>query len=75
MWHFGKDGKFEYTNNGFSLTWGYGREILRIYTKSFNGKKVMRKEHQEYPNKPWDKAIEEKLNASNSGVGFVHMEG
>jgi len=31
LWHFGKDGKFEY-KKGFCLTWGYGRELLRLYT-------------------------------------------
>jgi hypothetical protein len=61
MWHFGKDGKFEY-KNGFALTWGYGRELLRIYTKSINGKKQLRKEKQEYPNKSHEEAFKQKLN-------------
>jgi len=38
MWHFGRDGAYEY-KNGFSLTWGYGREVLRCYSKSLKGKK------------------------------------
>jgi len=60
MWHFGEDGKFEY-KKGYSLTWGYGREVLRIYTKSINDKKGLRKEKQEYPNKSHEEAFEKKL--------------
>ena len=59
MWHFGKDGKFEY-KNGSALTWGYGREVLRSYSKTINGKKARRNEKQEYPNKSQD-AFREKL--------------
>ena len=60
MWHFGKDGKFEY-KNGSSLTWGYGREVLRSYSKMINGKKTRRNEKQEYPNKNHEDAFREKL--------------
>jgi len=60
MWHFGKDGKFEY-KNGSSLTWGYGREVLRSYSKTINGKKFRRDEKQEYPNKSHEDAFNEKL--------------
>jgi hypothetical protein len=61
MWHFGHDGKFEY-KNGFSLTWGYGREVLRSYTKSIKDKKGLRKEKQEYPNKTHEEAFKEKFS-------------
>jgi hypothetical protein len=61
MWHFGKDGKFEY-NNGFSLTWGYGREVLRSYPKVINGEKVLRNEKQEYPNKTHEEIFREMLS-------------
>jgi len=60
MWHFGKDGKFEY-KNGSALTWGYGREVLRSYSKTINGKKARRNEKQEYPNKNHEDAFKEKL--------------
>jgi len=60
MWHFGKDRKFEY-KNGSSLTWGYGREVLRSYPKTINGKKFRRDEKQEYPNKSHEDAFNEKL--------------
>jgi hypothetical protein len=60
MWHFGKDGNFEFVN-GSCLTWGYGREVLRSYPKSIKNKKGQRKEKQEYPNKTNEEAFKEKL--------------
>jgi len=60
MWHFGRDKKYEYKKNGYSLTWGYGREVLRIYTKSLHGQQVERKDLQEYPNKSFADAFHEK---------------
>ena len=57
MWHFGKDGRFEYCKKGYSLTWGHGREVLRIYTKSLQGQQIERREIQEYPNKTFEDAI------------------
>jgi hypothetical protein len=68
MWHFGRDKKFEYTN-GFSLTWGYGREVLRLYTRSIKGQQVERKDHQEYPNKPFLEAVNRKRYLEISQVG------
>jgi hypothetical protein len=60
MWHFGKDGRFEYSKKGYSLTWGYGREVLRIYTKSLQGQQIERRDMQEYPNSPFEVALYEK---------------
>ena len=60
MWHFGRDKKYEYCREGYSLTWGYGREVLRAYTKSIKNQQVERKERQEYPNKPVMAAINQK---------------
>ena len=34
---------------------------MRIYTKDLNGATRIRKERQEYPNKRFDEAIDEKL--------------
>jgi hypothetical protein len=70
MWHFGKDGKFEY-KNGFSLTWGYGREVLRSYPKMVNGKKVPRNEKQEYPNKNHEDAFKDKLDNSHRATEII----
>jgi hypothetical protein len=62
MWHFGKD-KFanEYPAKGYALTWGHGREVLRTYIKRLNSKNVERKERQEYPKKPLENALDEKM--------------
>jgi len=72
MWHFAKDGKFEY-KNGFSLTWGFGREVLRAYTKSLNGKKL-RNEKQEYPNKTQEDAFKDKLDNNDGNKKDNHNE-
>jgi hypothetical protein len=45
------------------MTWEDGGDALfRIYTKSMNGKTIIRKERQEYPNVPFEEAMEEKLS-------------
>jgi hypothetical protein len=62
LWHFGRDTKFEY-KHGFCLTWGYGREVLRIYTKSLKGIKGLRNERQERPNKTNEEAFKEKIKS------------
>jgi hypothetical protein len=66
MWHFGKD-KFanEYPAKGYALTWGHGREVLRTYIKKLNDKEIKREEHQEYPNKSLQEALDEKHNCDN----------
>jgi hypothetical protein len=66
MWHFGRDKKCEYKKDGYSLTWGYGREVLRIYTKSIKGQEVERRDRQEYPNKSFADAVKEKGTDCNS---------
>lgn len=60
MWHFGRDRNYEYKKDGYSLTWGYGREVLRIYTRLIQGQKVQRSDSQEYPNKTFAAAVKEK---------------
>lgn len=72
MWHFGADGKKEYGGEKFEVTFADAQEVLtRIYAKQMkDGKKRIRLERQEYPNKSLADAIEEKLN-SNNGV-FDH---
>ncbi len=62
LWHFGKDGKFEY-KKGFCFTWGYGRQLIRLYTKTLKGKKGLRKERQESPNKTNEEAFRQSRNA------------
>jgi hypothetical protein len=62
MWHFGTDSPSEYTGEKFEITWEDGQNtLMRIYTKNLNGVTKIRREHQEYPNKRFDEAIDEKL--------------
>jgi hypothetical protein len=62
MWHFGSDSPSEFAGDKFEVTWYDGQNALfRIYTKDLNGVTKIRKEHQEYPNKRFDEAIDEKL--------------
>jgi hypothetical protein len=62
MWHFGVDQSSEYAGKKFEKTWEDGENaMLRIYSKAMNGKTVIRKERQEYPNVAFEQAMEEKL--------------
>ena len=62
MWHFGSDSPIEYTDEKFEVAWEDGQNaLLRIYTKDLNGVTRVRRERQEYPNKRFDDAINEKL--------------
>ena len=64
MWHFGRDGKTEYSGDGFSVTFGHTRDTLvRIYTKSKNNGKVLRLEIQQTPNKTLFDAIQDKIHS------------
>jgi hypothetical protein len=62
MWHCGKDSPNEYTGEKFECTWEQGKNaLIRMYTKDLkDGKGIrIRTEHQEYPNKRFDIAVEE----------------
>ena len=63
MWHFGSDSLSEYTGEKFEVAWEVGENSLfRIYTKDLKTEGTrIRRERQEYPNKRFDEAIEEKL--------------
>ena len=62
MWHFGYDSPNEYVGKEFEVAWEDGQNaLMRIYTKDLNGVTKIRKERQEYPNKRFDEAIDEKL--------------
>jgi hypothetical protein len=64
MWHFGTDSLNEYTNDKFEIAREDGQNaLMRIYTKDLNGVTRIRRERQEYPNKRFDEALEEKLPA------------
>ena len=46
-------------------TWEDGQNaLMRIYTKDLNGVTRIRRECQEYPNKRFDEAIDEKLTVT-----------
>ena len=63
MWHFGSDSPNEYTGEEFEVAWEDGQNaLMRIYTKDMNGVTRVRRERQEYPNKRFDDAIDEKLS-------------
>jgi hypothetical protein len=62
MWHFGYDSPNEYVDKEFEVAWEDGQNaLMRIYPKDLNGEPKIRKARQEYPNKRFDEAIEEKL--------------
>jgi hypothetical protein len=64
MWHFGYDSYNEYTDKEFEIAWEEGENALfRIYTKDLNGRTRIRRERQEYPDKRFNEAIDEKLPA------------
>jgi hypothetical protein len=69
MWHFGADATAEYSGEKYHRRWEIAEKILlTIYTKEWeDGKKRVRWDLQEYPNKPVKKALEEKLHAFSSG--------
>lgn len=63
MWHFGVDTIDEYTGKEFEVTFEEGMsDLYRIYTKRMNnGRKIIRAEHQEYPNQKAIDAFVRKL--------------
>lgn len=72
MWHFGVDTIDEYANKEFEVTFEEGMsDIYRIYTKCMkNGKsKIVRVEHQEYPNQEAADAFVKKLFPNGRLIG------
>ena len=62
MWQFGHDSPSEYVGKEFEVAWEIGENaLMRIYTKDLHGVTKIRRERQEYPNKRFDEAIDEKL--------------
>jgi hypothetical protein len=64
MWHFGRDSITEYTGDKFSQTWEVGQNaLIRAYSKDMKERRrKVRLERQEYPNRSFADAVEEKLN-------------
>jgi hypothetical protein len=69
MWHFGQDSLTGYSGDMFQIPWKDGLELFRIYSKKSKSNKAMRirKERQEYPNKPLGKAFMDKMRTVNDG--------
>ena len=67
MWHFGLDSITEYTGDKFSATWEVGQNaLIRAYSKDMKEQgRTIRLERQEYPNKSFADAIEEKLRGQS----------
>ena len=62
MWHFGSDSPNEFADERFEVAWEDGQNaLMRKYTKDLNGVTKIRRERQEYPNKRFDEAMDEKL--------------
>ena len=64
MWHFGMTLTNEFTGEKFEVAWEDGQNaLIRIYTKDLKtrGTKI-RRERQEYPNKRFDEALNEKMD-------------
>jgi hypothetical protein len=68
MWHFGADSLVRYAGQRFEVVWELGQEaLIRAYTKDFEKKGTrIRLERQEYPNKTFAEALEEKLNGGHA---------
>ena len=67
MWHFGQDALTSYSGEKFDISWENSLKIFHIYSKQYeNSKKIkIRIEIQEYPNKPLEDAITDKLENSS----------
>jgi hypothetical protein len=63
MWHFGIDFENEYNDKEFHVTFQEGiSDLWRIYTKRLSdGKLHVRREHQEYSDKPITEALLDKI--------------
>lgn len=67
MWHYGQDGLTCYSGEMFEISWKDALAVFHVYSKRFENKKKVRirKEIQEYPNKPWIEAFMEKVDQSS----------
>lgn len=75
MWHFGADASILYKGKVFHVSWKIAETgLIAFYSKIWkDGKYRIRGERQEYPNKPLDEALEEKLYGDGSGSREVWL--
>jgi len=76
MWHFGQDALTSYSGQKFDISWEDSLNVFHhhIYSKEYEGKrgrKIMkvRNEIQEYPNKPLEEALMDKLYDKSEAIG------
>jgi hypothetical protein len=74
MWHFGADSSVLYKGKSFHASWKVAENaLIAFYSKVWkDGKCRIRGERQEYPAKPLDEALDEKLNLIGSVNEIVH---
>jgi hypothetical protein len=68
MWHFGADSSVLYKGKSFHASWKVAENaLIAFYSKVWkDGKCRIRGERQEYPRKPLNEALDEKLNLIGS---------
>jgi len=71
IWHFGQDTLTGYSGEKFKITWEDSLNVFHhIYSKEYGNKKMkMRKEVQEYPNKPLEDTLMDKIKEDEDGNG------
>ncbi len=63
MWHFGADSIGSYSGERFHISMtNLDRTVRNIYSKQYGKRQKIRVERQEYPNKRFHEAIDEKLD-------------
>ena len=73
MWHFGQDALTSYSGQKFYMICKDSLNVFHhIYSKEYGNKKMkVRKEVQEYPNKPLEDAFIDKLSDTSEAIsGF-----
>jgi viroplasmin and RNaseH domain-containing protein len=68
MWHFGKDSLTIYSDQKFDMSWEDSLNVFcHVYSEEYRIKMNVRKEVQEYPNKPLEESFMDKLKANDNG--------
>lgn len=74
MWHFGKDALTSYSGEKFDMNWKDILNVHHIYSKEYEGKKMkVRKEIQEYSNKPLEEAFMKRRNMKIMESCYVYL--
>lgn len=68
MWHFSQDSLTGYSGDMFEIPWKDGLELFRVYSKKSKAMRI-RKEMQEYPNKPLGEAFRDKMEEIEDDEG------